>query len=123
MEIKDKEALRQLKIVKSYELEDMVVNYPEDEREGQTDLQILYGEVDYLLDKYESDETVQNAELKEARRILRQIRNGTPCEFNFRTGQLTPIYSNVRIQEARDRVNEYNRIVNLRKRLRAMGIR
>jgi hypothetical protein len=123
MEFTNKEALRQLKFANSSELNGMIHDYPEDEREGRTDLEMLKNEVDYLLDKYHSSETVQNDELREARKILRLTRNGIPFEANWRTGELKAKYTKGEIQQAHDTVNEFRRLENLEKRLRCMKLR
>lgn len=41
MKFKDKEALKQLKLINHYELNESIATFPENERDGRNDLQIL----------------------------------------------------------------------------------
>ena len=119
MNITDKEVLKELKRVRSGELEDSVFDYPENERDGRSDMQVLTDELSWILSNFKEDGHVLCEDLEEAREILRETKNGKVIPLWEST--LKPIYSKSRIQTCRDTINEYNRLQNLMKRLNAKG--
>lgn len=119
MNITDKEVLRQLKIVRCYELEESVRDYPEDERDGRSDMQFLADEVSYRLSLYTEGGTCTGDDYEEAKRILRETENGKVTPLNRYT--LKPKYSPHQIQNAKDSVNEYRRLRSLMDRLEKKG--
>ena len=120
MRITDKEAIKELKRVRSGELEEMVETYPEEEIEGKSDMQIIMDELSYILSNFKEDGHVLYYDLREAREILRETKNGKVIPL-WRES-LEPIYSKDRIQRARNTVNEYNRLLALHKRLKEKGL-
>lgn len=119
MKITDKEALRQLKIVNSYELEETIRDYPEDERDGRSDMQFLADEVSYRLSLYTEGGTCTGEDYEESKEILRETDYGKRILLNPYT--LKPKYSPSRIQSAKDSVNEYRRLRSLMDRLEKKG--
>lgn len=119
MNITDKEVLKQLKIVRSYDLEESIREYPEDERDGRSDMQFLADEVSYRLSLYTEGGTCTGDDYEEAKRILRETENGKVTPLNRYT--FKPKYSPHQIQNARDTVNEYRRLRSLMDRLEKKG--
>ena len=121
MKITDKQVLKELKRVRSCELDMSLETYPEDEREGRSDAQVVADEISYILSCFDEDGHVLCDDLEESRRILRETKNGKVSPLW--TQSLTPMYSKSRIESCRDCINEYNRLKNYMKRLNAQGIR
>ena len=118
MKLTDSEAIKALKKVNILELEENVEGYPEDEREGQTDWEIIAYEAGYMLDMF-SEDTVLRDDLIEARQILSKTKYGKVLPLDIKT--LKPIYNQCQIMNAKHTVNEYNRLVRFVKRLKSMG--
>ena len=120
MKISDKEVLKQLKIVRSSDLEDSIKTLQEDEVEGRTDMQVLKDELEYLLSLYDEGGTLHSEDLEQAREFMRETKNGKvmPC---YNTFPPTPKYTVTRleleVERARNTINEYNRLKSLEKRL------
>ena len=55
MNITDKEVLKELKRVRSGELEDSVFDYPENDRDGRSDMQVLTDELSWILSNFKED--------------------------------------------------------------------
>ena len=120
MKITDKQVLKELKRVRSFELDESIENYPDDERDGRSDEQVLADELSWILSNFTEDGHVLCEDLTESKRILRETKNGKVVPLWQST--LKPVYSKSRIQSCRDCVNEYNRLKNCMKRLNAKGI-
>lgn len=121
MKITDTEVLKELKRVKSFDLDEDLETYPEDERDGRTDLQMLADEVSYILSCYQEDGHVLCESLEESKEILRRTKNGKVIPLWKST--LKPVYRESQIQMSRDIINEHRRLQNLYKRLQARGLR
>ena len=121
MNIADAEVLKELKRVRSCDLEDSLLDYPEDERDGRSDMQCLADELSWILSNYKEDGHVLCDDLQEAREIIRETKNGKVIPLW--QGTLQPMYSKSRIQSCRDTINEYNRLQSLLKRVHAKGFR
>lgn len=112
MKITDKEALRQLKIIRFYELTESIETYPEEERDGRSDMEIILQEAQYFLDMY-SEDTVYYEDLERAKELLRESKNGkiVPC---WNTRPPMPKYSTaefrIKVAEARNSINDYRRL-------------
>ena len=94
--------------------------YPEDERDGRSDMQMLADELSYILSNYTEDGHTLCEDLKESREILRETKNGKVIPLWQST--LKPVYSKSRIECARSTINEYNRLKSLFKRVHARGL-
>lgn len=119
MDITDKEVLRQLKIVRCSELEELLSSYPESERDGRSDMQILADEAGYLLDMYNEEGTGHYRDLCEARWVLREACNGKVMPLVL--PNLKPKYSKEEIEDYKGTVNGYRRLTSLIGRLSDMG--
>ena len=121
MAITDKEVLKQLRIANFYELTESVMSFPEDERDGKSDMDILKNEASYFLSMFTEGGTVFSDDLEQAREFIRETKNGKviPC---YNTIPPVPKYSSTRLQieldKARNTINEYNRLKRLNERLR-----
>lgn len=112
MKITDKEAKKQLKMIGFMELSESIETYPEEERNGRTDLEIILQEAEYFLDMYDED-TVYYEDLEQAKEFLRESKNGKiiPC---WNTLPPMPKFSTIefeiKVQEARNSINDYKRL-------------
>ena len=120
MKITDTEVLKELSRVKSFDLEEDLETYPEDERDGRTDLQMLADEVSYILSCYQEDGHVLCESLEESKEILRRTKNGKVIPLWKST--LKPVYRESQIQTSKDIINEHRRLQSLYKRLQARGL-
>ena len=124
MILKDKDAKRWLKIANCSELTESVESYPEDERDGRSDLQFLADEVSYRLSLYTEGGTCTGEEYEQALEFLKETKNGKviPC---YNTFPPVPKYSKIQLEiklkDAKSVVNEYKRLVSLMKRLESRG--
>lgn len=114
MKITDKAVLRELKKVRSMELEENLETFPEEERDGKSDMEIFCDEVYYLIDMYIEPGTRQYNDLKWAREIMKKTRRGTiiPVDGNF-----IPKYSKCDVDLASEITNEVKRLKNCTRRL------
>ena len=123
MLIQDKDVKRWLKIANCMELTESMETFPENERDGKSDLQILADEVSYRLSLYTEEGTCTGEEYKEAVQFLKEVRGGKiPCWNTIPpTPKYTPIQLQNRTREAKAVVNEYKRLVSLMSRLNEHG--
>lgn len=117
MKFTDEKAIKLLARVRIEELEEMIETYPEDEIEGREDLQILADESGYLLSMFDED-TVYYDDLKEARMIMSETRNG---KRNFLLPGFGLKYSDWDIRRSRNTINQYNRLRGLVRTLQVAG--
>ena len=123
MAITDKEVLRQLKIANFYELTESVMSFPEDERDGKSDMDILRDEVSYFLSMFTEGDTVYSDDLEQAREFIRETKNGKviPCYNTFPpVPKYSPTRLKIELDKARNTINEYNRLKKLNERLRGL---
>ena len=119
MNITDPKVLAHLSAVRSTELEETLSDYPEDERDGRSDMQMLADEAGYLYSLYSEEGSGHRDDLLEAKRVLRAAKNGKAIPLSLPS--LAPKYSNSTIRESREIVNEHRRLANLIKRLEKAG--
>lgn len=114
MKITDKAVLNELKKVRSDELEERIAEYPEDERDDKSDMEIFCDEIYYLIDMYIEPGTRQYNNLKWAREIMKKTKRGTviPVDINF-----NPKYSQCDVDLASKITNEVKRLKNCTRRL------
>ena len=108
MKLTDKEAIKALKKAKILDLEDMIADFPEDERDGRSDWQMIANEAGWLLDGFRSDDHANYEALEEAKDLIRQTQNGKVFP-----GLLTSIQLQgwrVKVQNARDLINMVKRL-------------
>ena len=119
MNITDTQVLKELKRVRSWDLQEDVFEYPEDEREGRSDMQFLADECSYILSCYSEYGNTRCETLEESREILRVTKNGT--QIPLWKDSLKPIYKPTQIESARDCINEHRRLKSLMERLNKQG--
>lgn len=119
MKITDNEALKELSLIHDEELNDSVREYPEDERDGRSDLEFIADEISYFISLYEEEGHVFCEELKRAKRIIKETKNGKIVPLLKES--LLPVYSESDISYAREAINTYRRFKNSMKRLNKKG--
>ena len=119
MIIKTKEVRDLLKRCESSDLEESVYSYPENERDGRDDYQVLADEASWMIHCYEADDHMFADSLEEAREIMRKTHRGKVIPVDIRT--LKPMYDEWDINRARELINEVNRVKRLIKKLEARG--
>jgi len=123
MIIQDKDVKRWIRVANCIELTESIENFPEDERDGRSDLQILADEVSYRLSLYTEGGTCTGAEYEEAIQLLKKVRGGKiPCWNTIPPiPKYTPVQLENKTKEAKAVVNEYKRLVSLMSRLNKRG--
>ena len=122
MNITDKEVLKQLKIVKFSELDESIKDYPENERDGRSDMQVLADECSYFVSMYHEGGTCFSNDYEDALDYIRETRNGKRFPIDDPSNpQRSLNRAKMKYQQAKDCVNEYKRLVNLKKRLEQKG--
>ncbi len=119
MIITDKEVLKELNRVKCFDLDESLETYPEDERDGRSDMQMLADECSYILSNYEEDGHLFCESLESARETIRVTKNGK--QIPLWSSTLKPKYRPSDITLAREIINEHRRLQNPMKRLNAKG--
>ena len=120
MKITDKEVLKQLNIVKCSELRENIETTPDDEIDGRTDMQLLKDELEYLLSLYEDDGKCHYEDLEQAKHFMKETKRGKVIPFYNTfppTTKYTPVRLSIMLEQAKNTINEYNRLVSLAKRL------
>ena len=121
MKITDKEVKRQLNIVNMPELEESVYTYPEDERDGRSDMQILADECSYFVSMYSEGGTVFSDDYEDALEYIKETRRGTRFTVDANNMARSLARAKQKYEDSKRIVNEYKRLVNLKKRLEAKG--
>lgn len=119
MKIIDKTVLRELNTVRCLELEEDIDSYPEDERDGRSDMEFFADEVSYFVSLYFEGGTCHSEDLDWAREVLRETENGKVMPLW--SGTLQPKYRESDVENARSSVNEFRRLCNCLKRLQKRG--
>lgn len=119
MKITDKVALAELKKVNSNELYETIKDYPDDERDGRSDLEFLADEVSYQISCFNEEGHEWKEDLDEAKEILKETKNGKVQVMLLPS--LQPKYKAYQIDRAKAIVSEYKRLTNCMKRLNAKG--
>ena len=120
MKLTDVEAIKALRKVRCYDLEMMLSDYPEDERDGRTDWDMIANEAGWLLDAFNEDENANHEALQEARQILRDTKNGKVFPGLLTSTQVKSWQ--IRVQDARDLINMVNRLTRFVQKLKGMGL-
>lgn len=122
MKITDKEALKEIKTANSGLLWETVDEYPENERDGRSDLQFLADEVSYIVSCYSEDGHVFAEDLQQAQETVRETRGGRMPWYCRADGTpYRPKYRQSDIEIAKSTINEYKRLKSCLKRLNGKG--
>lgn len=119
MVITDKEVKRQLRLVNIPELTEMVETYPDDERDGMTEMEVLKHEAQYIWYMFHEGGTSFCDGLEEAREWLKETKNGTVYSLK----EVSPSYIKRCQREteiAKNAIKEYKRLCNLMERLKRL---
>lgn len=118
MNITDKQVKHQLKLANISELTELVENYPDDEIDGRSELDILKNEAYYLYDMFNECGTVFYDDLNWAREMIKETKNGTVFHGLLDSRQLA--LAKIEVDKANNTLNEYKRLCNLIKRLKKL---
>ena len=122
MKIKDKQVLKWLKSIGCLELDERIADYPEDERDGRSDVQFFADELGDALDNYNEDGHCGNEDLEQSRELLRKTKNGKCIPLDPKTLRPKYGYRPSDIESAKNTVNEYRRMVYRYDQLKKAGI-
>lgn len=111
MNITDKEVQKKIKRLGMFELTESIESWSEEERDGRTDMEIFSHEVSHFYNLYCDGDTIFNEDLREAKEVLRRTKYGKVIPLWKDT--LKPIYSENRIIQAKNTVNEFKRLKRL----------
>lgn len=120
MKLTDAEAIKALKKVRCYDLEERLSDYPEEERDGRTDWDMIANEAGWLLDSFHDDSCANYEALEEAKELVRETKNGTVFPGLLTSIQLQSY--RIRVQDARDLINMVNRLARFVQKLKGMGL-
>lgn len=122
MKITDQQVLKWIRKIDCSLLDDDIAYYPEDEREGRTDIQFFADELSYILSLHQPEEDHQwYYDLADARRLLRETKNGRVRPLDLTTFRPKYGYNDCDINRAKQIVGEYNRMMYRYKKLKEMG--
>ncbi len=121
MTLTNKQAINIYNRLKCYDLVESIDEYPEDERDGRSDMQILADEISYFKSCFEEDGHCLNYDLIEARKKLRITENGKRIPFDINTLKAKKGYFPYDIEWAKRTVAEYKQLGYYIKRLNSLG--
>ena len=127
MKLTDKDAIKALNKLGIYELWDMIDSYPEDERDGRTDWEMVANEASYLLSCCDEEGHTHKEDLDEARELLKLARRGLRKGDKLSSVvQIVTSYGRVyhwtEIDDADRLVKEYNKLKRFVAKLDRMGL-
>ena len=117
MKLTDNEAIKMLKKARLFEVEEHIDSYPEDERDGRNDFQMLADEAGYVYSCFLEDGHVLRDDLEYSKRKLSETKYGKVIPLNPNTLRPKQGYYPSEIQSCKDCVNEFNRLERFVKRL------
>jgi len=100
----------------------MVDNYPDDEREGRSDIQFFADELSYAISNYNENGHCWHDDLIESRELLRETKNGKVIPLDPKTLKPCRGYRPSDIDIAKSVVNEYRRMVYRYDQLKKAGV-
>lgn len=121
MKLTDEKAIKMLRRARLIEVEESLDCYPEDERDGRSDMQMLADEAGYVYSCYLEDGHCFKDDLDDSREKLRETKYGKVIPVNPTTFKPLHGYYPSDIQCAKDCVNEFKRTESLVKRLEKLG--
>lgn len=111
MNITDKKAKAILDRIAMEELFESIEDYPEDERDGRSDMEFITDEISYFVSNFNESGHVYEEDLQEARRILRETKQGKVIPLIVVNNvPVRPRYTAFDIQRSKDTVAQYNRL-------------
>lgn len=126
MKLTDKKAISIYKRLKCAEARESIEEYPDDERDGRSDLEFIADEVSYFRSNYEEDGCAFKDALEWARECLRDTKNGKIMPVNVRVDgngkwHFLDKYKPSDVDSARWIVAEYKQLNYYDKKLKEMG--
>lgn len=121
MTLTDQKAINIYKRLKMSELVESIDAYPENERDGRSDLQFLADEISYFKSCYEEDGHSFKESLDLAKELLRETKNGRVIFLDPRTLKPKYGYYPSDIESANNTISEYKQLQYYKKRLNDMG--
>lgn len=121
MKLTDEKAIKMLMKARLYDVEESIDTYPENERDGRDDFQMLADEAGYIYSCYFEGGHVNNDALYGARELLRETKYGKVIPIDSRTFRPKRGYYQSDIQDAKDIVNAFNRLERFVNRLEKLG--
>lgn len=121
MTLTDQKAIKMLEKARLWEVAESIYNYPEDEREGRSDFQMLADEASYMYSCYYEDGHCFHDDLMEAKEKLRETNYGKRIPLDSRTFRPKHGYWPSDIQNCKNAVNEFNRLKRFVERLEKLG--
>lgn len=119
MKFTDKDALNEMKKIRSGELYEWISEYPENERDGRSDMQVLADELSYMISCFEENGHGMHDDLEWAREVLRDTKNGKVMPLWGES--LRPMYRPSDITNAKSLINEVRRLKSGMKRIQDKG--
>ena len=120
VKLTDAEAINALRKVRCYDLEERLSDYPEEERDGRTDWDMIANEAGWLLDSFHDDSCANYEALKEAKQVLRETNYGKVYSGLLTSVELTTW--RFKVKDAKDFVNMVNRLERFVNKLKSMGL-
>lgn len=121
MKLTDKKAISIYKRLKCYDLVESIDSYPEDERDGRSDLQFLADEISYYRSCFEEDGHCFNDDLQNSKDLLRETKNGKVISLDIHTFKSKRGYTPIDIERAKETIQEYDQLKRYDKKLRDLG--
>lgn len=121
MKITDEWVKKELKRICNQYLIGSIDEYPDDERDGRSDIEVFADEVSYMVSLYHEGEHDWNYDLKEARQLLRETKGGKVTPISALTFKPKPGYEPCMIEWAKTIVREYGMLERELKKLQKMG--
>ncbi len=121
MKLTDQRAINIYKRLKCAELVESIDDYPEDERDGRDDLQILIDEISYFRSNFEEDGHVLKEDLDLSKELLRETKNGKSIPLDPKTLKPKYGYYPYNIDSAKGTIAEYKQLQYYEKRLNDLG--
>lgn len=113
MKIQDEKVSKLLERLDFPEITESIFSFPDLEKDGRTDMEIFIEEVKYFYEMF-SEDTVFKDDLDDAKEILYKTKYGKQIPLN--PNSLKPLYSENRILQAKNCLNEFKRLQRLYKK-------
>lgn len=120
MKLTDKDVIKELKRVRILDLDEMLSDYPEDDRDGRSDWDMVANEAGWLLDSFRDDSHANYEALEEARELIRETKNGKVFHGLLTSVELKRKQNEV--YSARELINMVNRLTRFVNKLKSMGL-